>query len=65
MIPLGLVRRVRAQALGWRFQEVHRCASDVAGLVICEYVTVRTCFVHVFTNLSGYLLTKSIMFSFH
>ena len=33
-MPLGLEPGVQTQALGWQFQAVHRCASDVAGLAI-------------------------------
>ena len=33
---IGLVPEVRTQALGWRFQEVHCCPSDVASLAILQ-----------------------------
>ena len=33
-MPPGLVPGVQTQTLVWRFKEVHRCASDVAGLPI-------------------------------
>ena len=37
MIFLGLAPRVWTQALHWRYQEVHCCASVVAARAICEY----------------------------
>ena len=43
-MPLGLVPRVRTQALDWQHQEVHHCAIAVAGRRFCEYSRQRALF---------------------